>query len=60
MVQWFDNPIHVDRRGRMGIHRNAALTVRQRQELQRLRREEGWTIARLATHFRVNRSTVFR
>ncbi|WP_164689531.1 helix-turn-helix domain-containing protein [Herpetosiphon llansteffanensis] len=44
----------------MGIHRNAALTVRQRQELQRLRREEGWTIARLATHFRVNRSTVFR
>ncbi|ABX06384.1 MAG TPA: helix-turn-helix domain-containing protein [Herpetosiphon sp.] len=24
------------------------------------RREDGWTIARLATHFRVNRSTVFR
>lgn len=44
----------------MGLHRNAALTVRQRQELQRLRREDGWTIARLATHFRVNRSTVFR
>lgn len=44
----------------MGLHRNAALTVRQRQELQRLRREEGWTIVRLATHFHVNRSTVLR
>ena len=43
----------------MGLHPNAALTVRQREDLQRLRRE-GWTIDRLAAHFHVNRSTVFR
>ena len=44
----------------MGVHPNAALTIRQRQELQRLRRENGWTITRLASYFHVNRSTVFR
>lgn len=44
----------------MGLHPNAALTVRQRQELQRLRRDEGWTLDRLAAHFHVNRSTVLR
>ena len=43
----------------MGLHPNAALTVRQREDLQRLRRE-GWTIDRLAAHFHVNRNTVFR
>ena len=44
----------------MGLHPNAALTIRQRQELQRLRHNEGWTITRLASHFHVNRRTVFR
>jgi len=42
------------------VYGNAALTIRQRQELQRLRREAGWTITRLATHCQINRSTVFR
>lgn len=44
----------------MALHPNAALTLRQRHELQRLRREEGWTIDRLAAHFHINRSTVLR
>ncbi len=43
----------------MRLHPNAALTVRQREDLQRLRRE-GWTIDRLAAHFHINRSTVLR
>lgn len=44
----------------MGLHANAALTVRQRQELQRLYREEHWTVAQLVAHFHVNPSTVRR
>ncbi len=43
----------------MRLHPNAALTVRQREDLQRLR-QEGWTLDRLAAHFHINRSTVVR
>ena len=43
----------------MKYHANAALTVNQRRELQR-RREEGWTIRRLAEHYGINPSTVQR
>jgi transposase len=44
----------------MQLHGNARLTRRQRAELQRLHREEQWSIRKLAAHFKVNASTVQR
>ena len=44
----------------MKYHAKAALTVNQRREVQRRHREEGWSIRRLAQHYGVNRSTVWR
>jgi transposase-like protein len=43
----------------MELHANAALTVRQRQEVQRLH-QEGVSIRKLAAQFRVNPSTIQR
>ncbi len=44
----------------MRRHAKAALTVVQRQELQRLNTQQGWSTRRLATHFHVNPSPVQR
>lgn len=44
----------------MKYHANAALTVNQRRDLQRLHQEEGWSIRRLAQHYGINPSTVQR
>jgi hypothetical protein len=47
----------------MKYHANAALTVNQRRDLQRLHQEEGWSIRRLAQHYGVNsqyRATVVK
>ena len=44
----------------MRHHAKAALTVVQRHELQRLNKQEGWSVRRLAAHFHVNPSTVQR
>ena len=44
----------------MKLHSRAALTVRQRQEVKRLHKEEGWSIRRLAEHFRTNPTTIQR
>jgi transposase len=44
----------------MRYHAKAALTVGRRQELQRLNKQEGWTVRRLAAHFHINPSTVQR
>lgn len=44
----------------MKIHANAALTISQRQEVVRLHREEGVSIRKLASRFRVNPTTIQR
>jgi transposase len=44
----------------MELHANAALTLQQRKEVQRLHREEGISIRELATRFAVNASTIQR
>lgn len=44
----------------MKYHANAALTINQRCELQRLYRDEGWSVRRLAAHYGINPTTVLR
>jgi transposase len=44
----------------MEIHGNAALTVREREEVQRRHREAGESIRQLAGRYRVNPSTIQR
>ena len=44
----------------MRHHAKAALTVVQRQELQRHNKQEGWSVRRLAAHFHITPSTVQR
>lgn len=44
----------------MELHANAALTLQQRKEVQRLHREEGISIRRLAVRFATNPTTIQR
>ena len=44
----------------MKYHANAVLTVHQRRALQRLHWEEGWSVRRIAQHYGINPSTVYR
>lgn len=44
----------------MKLHANAALTVEQRREIQRLHQQEKVSIRRLAAHYRVNPTTIQR
>ncbi len=44
----------------MKTHRNAALTIAQREEVRRLHREEGFSVRELAVRFAVNPTTVER
>lgn len=44
----------------MGIHTNAALTIKQRKEVKRLHEQEGLSIRKLAARFGVNNSCIQR
>lgn len=42
----------------MEIHKNAKLTLKQREEVKLLHRQAGWSYRKLSGHFRVNVSTI--
>ena len=42
----------------MKIHKNAKLTLKQREEVKLLHQEAGWSYRKLAVHFHVNVSTI--